>query len=69
MTHTRSDFVKLTTKALVAEYWGIHANGAIPAPEPTIMQRPSFVESILGRIIFNIIDGTVELRFVMRQRS
>ena len=66
---TLSDFVKCITNDLVAPYAGNVAIGAIPAAEPITMQRPSLLDSIRGRTILNMIDGTTAFRFDMRHNS
>ena len=67
--HTLNDFVKCITKDFVAPYVGSVAIGAMPAAEPIIIHRPSLFDSIRGRIILNIIDGTIAFRFDIRHSS
>ena len=55
MTHTRSDFVKSTTYALVAEYWVKNGPGPKEATEATFMIAPFPFASIFGKTIFIII--------------
>ena len=66
---TLKALVKCITNDFVAPYSGRVANGAIPAAEPIIIQRPSLFDSIRGKIILSIIAGTIAFRFDIRHNS
>ena len=66
---TLKALVKCITKDFVAPYSGRVANGAIPAAEPIIIQRPSLFDSIRDKIILSIIAGTIAFRLDIRHNS